>query len=632
MNKKHICFLILFLFSANSFSQSFGKEDDLRTLVTLLDYISKDYSVAVENGQVINEFEFAEMSEFAEKCILLHSELSASIESEPFHGLDSTLLQLSKSIEEKSDPGTVSELALSAKNKILGLGILKITPDRYPSIENGAVLYQNSCLSCHGKNGFGDGEAGKSLDPAPTNFHEAKMSPLGAYNVIKLGIDGTGMASYNHLTEQELWDLSFYLQSLRHSDELSKIDLPQNLLLDSISKWNDEELQHFLDESAYDIKIGQVRNHEPDRPDPLDAALKSLAISYELFGKGDNKAAEKHALASYLEGVELVENILNASSPSLVRDIERDMIAYRKAIQNNDRSGAEALFISLQDEIKSAQSVLAERDYSFSFIYGSALSILIREAMEALLIILIVLGVLKPMKIQKAVFAVHTGWVSALLIGIASWFFIDTLINLSGASRELMEGFGAILAVVVLLFAGIWLHSHSEMTKWKGFVKEKLTKISESGNWLGLFAFSFVVVFREAFEVVLFLSSLKLSNPEVAGSAINLAFISSVAIIVVITLVFVKLTHKLPIGQFFKFASYMVATLAVILAGKGITAFQEVGYLPISPVYFMPRIDLLGIYPNIQSLTAQLLVLGIILFFNWKNKNASIKKESRINS
>lgn len=622
MNKNNICVILFFLWSFSCFSQTIEEEKDLRTLVTLLDYISKDYPVAVENGKVINESEFAEMTDFAEKSIALQRELAPLINNDKFNSLTDPLQELHQAVLDKKDKEVISAIALSSKNKILDLGILKITPNRYPSLKSGAFLYQANCTSCHGEKGLGDGVAGKGLDPAPTNFHEAELSPLQAYNVIKLGVEGTGMASYAHLSEDEIWDLSFYVLSLKHDKGNSKTKLPDNLQLDSISKWNDEELQNFLATFSNNITVGQVRHYQPERPNPLDIAMDNLNTSYSLFQKGDNKQAEKHALTSYLEGIELVENMLNASSPALVRGMERDMIAYRKALQNSDKSDVESYYNKLREEISSAKSVLAERDYSFAFIYGSALSILIREALEALLIILIILSVLRPLQVRKAVVAVHSGWISAVLIGLAGWFFVDRLIYLSGASRELMEGAGAILAVLVLLFAGVWLHSHSEISKWTAFIKNKINWISETGNWAGLFVFSFIVVFREAFEVVLFLSSLKMNNPNVAGSAITWALLTSVMVVAIIAFVFLKYTKKLPLGKIFKLASYMVAVLAVVLAGKGVMAFQEAGYVPITPIDSLPRVDLLGLYPNLQSVSAQVLVFAVIVFFNWRNQKA----------
>ena len=623
MNKNNISIILFFLWSFSCFSQTIEKEKDLRTLVTLLDYISKDYPAAVENGRVINEFEFAEMTDFTEKSIALQRELTPLINNDKFKGLKYPLQALHQSVLGKKDKETISAIALSSRNKILDLGILKITPNRYPSLKSGAVLYQANCTPCHGKKGLGDGVAGKGLDPAPTNFHKAKLSPLQAYNVIKLGVEGTGMASYDHLSEDEIWDLSFYVLSLKHDKDNSKAKLPSNLQLDSISKWNDEELQNFLAKLSGNTTVGQVRHYEPERPNPLDVAMENLNTSYSVFQKGDNKQAEKHALTSYLEGIELVENMLNASSPTLVSDMERDMVAYRKALQNNNKSGVESNYNKLKEEISSAKNVLAERDYSFTFIYGSALSILIREALEALLIILIILSVLRPLQVRKAVVAVHSGWILAVLIGFAGWLFVDRLINLSGASRELMEGTGAILAVLVLLYAGIWLHSHSEVSKWTAFIKNRINRISETGNWAGLFVFSFIVVFREAFEVVLFLSSLKMNNPDVAGAAITWALLTSVVVVAIIAFVFLKYTKKLPLGKFFKLASYMVAVLAVVLAGKGVMAFQEAGYVPVTPIDSLPRIELLGLYQNLQSVSAQVLILTIIIFFNWRNKKAT---------
>lgn len=615
-----LIFALFVFISTTCFSQGTAPEKELRTLVTLLDYIAKDYSAAVENGQIINEFEYAEMSEFSEKCITLHTELSASIRNERFEALQAPLLELKDAVAQKASAEDISRFAISTRNKILDLGMLKISPASFPSVRNGLKLYSANCASCHGEKGFGDGHAGRGLDPPPGNFHEAEISPVQAYNVIKLGIEGTGMVSYAHLSEKELWDLAFYIQSLKHPPEKIGKDISGKINLDSISRWTDAELESFLKREGNGLTVAQVRHFEPERPDPVTVAREYLENSYAAFREGNTKGAESLALASYLEGFELVENLLNASSSRLVQDIERDMIEYRKAIEQNDTEKVKRYYEILLGEIDEAGELLQNKDYSFGFIYGAALSILIREALEALLVILVILGILRPMKVRKAVTAVHIGWVSALLLGLACWFFVDALINLSGASRELMEGTGALLAVVVLLFAGVWLHSHSEITKWTQFVKTRIQGISDKGNWIGLSLFSFVIVFREAIEVVLFLSSLKLSKPEVAGSAINWALLTSVAIVALIAVVFLKFTKKLPLGTFFKLAAFMVAVLAVVLAGKGVMAFQEAGIIPVKPLCFIPRVDVLGIYPNWQVFLTQVLVIGIIIFFRIRTR------------
>ncbi|HNF92675.1 MAG TPA: iron permease, partial [Accumulibacter sp.] len=69
---------------------------------------------------------------------------------------------------------------------------------------------------------------------------------------------------------------------------------------------------------------------------------------------------------------------------------------------------------------------------------------------------------------------------------------------------------------------------------------------------------------------------------------------------------------RLPISQFFAFSSALVGALAVVLMGKGVAALQKVGVLQITPLS-IPRIDVLGVYPSIQTVTAQVLILLIIV-------------------
>lgn len=620
MREKVITFLFLWILPVAVFSQEVSESDDLRTLVTLLDYVSKDYREAVEDGVVIDEAEYAEQIDFVERCISLHEELTAAVNEERFSDLRAGLDSLLSYIEQKKSPNLIAETATASKNKILDLGILKIIPDRWPSIPNGAELYQASCASCHGIDGKGGGDAGRGLDPPPTDFHDPDgmelFSPLLGYNVIKLGIEGTGMRAFNELTEDEIWDLSFYIASLRHTDFSPVKKLPGNLTLDDLSKWTDQETRTYLKHNHPDLSLESVRNFQPEKPDPLYVAMENLDLSRQAYSEGDRKKAGKLALTSYLEGIEPVEKIL---SPGLVRRIETDMVFYRKAIQAGSDDDVNRYYGLVKEEIQEAREELSGIDYSFAFVFGAALTILLREALEALLIILIVLRVLRPLNIRKAERALHIGWILAVIAGFLSWIFVDHLVQLSAASRELMEGIGSLIAVAVLLYAGVWLHSHAEVSKWSRFVKEKISGLSESGNWAGLGIFSFIVVFREAFEVVLFLYSLTFDDPETAGPALRWALLAAVVIIALITYVFLKTTRRLPLGKIFKVSAVIIAVLAVILAGKGIHALQEAGRVGVTPLDFVPQIDILGIFPNLQTIVGQLAVLVIILFLNRRN-------------
>ncbi len=624
--KKYLTLIIFsFLFVGKTFAQADIKAntEDLRTIVTLLDYIAKDYAGAVKNGKIINDFEYAEMEEFTRRCSILHAGLQEEIDTVAFEQLQVPLDSLKAAVINMADVRSVAEQALAIKNNILNLGILKIGPLRWPSISHGKTLYKTYCATCHGPDGGGDGVAAQGLEPAPSSFQDDELmdmlSPFQAYNVIKLGVEGTSMASYdNVLSEKDIWDLSFFLMTLRYGDVESPESLPDSLQLDQLSRWTDPDLQAYISTRYPELTARMVRAYEPERLPPLNVAEKKLEKSYKAYRSGKRDIAQKYALASYLEGIELVENVLKASSPEIVNKLERDMIAYRKAISDVDGESVTHYYHILKEEINTARAELEGIDYSFAFMYGAAFSILLREALEALLIILIILSILKPLNIRNAIPAVHIGWIIAVAIGFAGWFFTDNLVTISGASRELMEGIGAAIAVIVLLYAGVWLHSHSEVKKWTTFVKEKVSDVSSSGSLVGLAVFSFIVVFREAFEVVLFLASLKLNNPETADSAFMWALITAVVVIGIIAYLFMRYTHRLPLGKIFRFSYYVIAILAVILTGKAVSAFQEVGYLSINLLDFMPQIDILGIYPNVQCISAQFLVLLLLFFLNWR--------------
>src|SRR5690606_14090749 len=173
----------------------------------------------------------------------------------------------------------------------------------------------------------------------------------------------------------------------------------------------------------------------------------------------------------------------SAVDKSIVITIEKAMLAYRNALKGNDESLVRSTYSDVNELIIKAQGARDNNSYSFGFTFWAALSILLREALEALLIIIVILSILRPLKIKKAIKFLHFGWIAALVIGVISWLFVDQLVKISGSSREMMEGVGSLIAVFVLIYMGTWLHSKSEVKKWKEFIEVKINKISKSGNW-----------------------------------------------------------------------------------------------------------------------------------------------------
>src|SRR5699024_470866 len=181
-----------------------------------------------------------------------------------------------------------------------------------------------------------------------------------------------------------------------------------------------------------------------------------------------------------------------------------------------------------------------------------------REGLEAFLIIMIILSVLRSMEAGHAVKYVHGGWIAALLLGIVGWFVIQSLIGFSSLQRELMEAIGAGIAVVMLLYIGFWMHSKTHVAQWTRFIKERVHGLLSGQRIWGLALLSFIVVFREAFESIIFLSSISLKS---AGSNTGI-FSALVAVAVIITAlgyVFNRVSRNIPVRQLFRYSSLMLA-------------------------------------------------------------------------
>lgn len=281
------------------------------------------------------------------------------------------------------------------------------------------------------------------------------------------------------------------------------------------------------------------------------------------------------------------------------------MAAYRAQVADGSLADVRASEQTLQHLLDEADQALAPSQHDAVAAFIGALTILLREGLEALLVVVAMLALLKKAQRNDVLVYVHAGWVAALTAGGATWAVATYLVGVSGASREMTEGFSSLFATVVLLGVGMWMHQKSIAGRWQVYLKEKLSSALNKRTAWFLFSLAFIAVYREVFETVLFYAALWTEGngwPLLAGLA------SGIVLLAVLAAVLLRTSARLPIGQFFAASSLLVAVLAVVLAGKGVAALQEAGLLRTSPVA-IARIDLLGIYPSWQPLLAQLAVL-----------------------
>lgn len=608
-------FFLGFLLTLSASCQTKSEEDNARMLINLMDYIAKDYQMGVSNGEVISEFEYAEMHEFVGTAVAKADELDASGVLSNEKVIKAELDQLHGLIRDTAAATDVAKQADKVKELVLQQGLVALVPDQFPNLEKGKSLFAAQCASCHGTYGAGDGPAGQGLNPAPTNFRNKDImvgvAPFQAYNTIRLGIPGTSMRAFKELSDEEIWDVAFYVLSLQHLDNRSaKTEIEIDIV--DLASLSDEDLKvkypsanvaaHRSNPQPVEVK------KEITATDKAKSLLKKSLLAYE---SRDKMGALNAALKAYLDGVEPIEAQVQASDNALFGRLEADMMKVRSLIeQDASLEALEFAVITATETINEAEALLSSSERG---VFDTALltaGILIREGLEAFFVILAILGVLRKVNIPQATRWIHLGWIAAIVVGMISWFFTDSLMQWSAAERELMEGLIGIFAVGILLYLGYWLHVKTEAGKWKAFVEERILTLVNRNNLIGLSAFSFIVVFREAFESVLFISSLSAGGEGDSKIGILIGFIGSALLLFFIAVAMLRWFKKLPIKQVFQFSTIMVLTLAVILMGQGIHALQEGGYIGINSFPINLRIPILGIYPTIESILSQ---VGIVL-------------------
>lgn len=615
-----------------------NSENSPRFVIHLLDYLAHDYGGSVSHGKIVSATEYAEQKEFVQKI----SELSTNLISiKDDKTITEQIKQLKQMIDNKADAVDVGLLARDIQKKLLSLNLVALSPNQWPSLTNGKILFEQNCTSCHGVNGFGDGKEGMGLTPQPANFHKtermSEISAFHAYNTIRLGVPGTGMIAWAQFNDKEVWDLSFYVMSIRHNDGEIKSNTTQNkdksseFSLEEISTLSDNQLKEKMqkkDESTKNLAIAMLRNinNTPAGSEYVGKAKSYLSQALGAFSKKtpeSKKEAKSLALKAYLDGIEPIEPTLKANNPALVIEIEKAMSEIRKIIAD-PKSTEEMLALQIgatQEIFDEVEQTIQGKELSFGVALSGAFAIILREGFEAVLIILTLLSVIKAFGNKKAALWVHAGWSSALLLGFVAWFLSGFLMKMSGASREVLEAATSTFAVFILLYFGFWLHRQTEISRWKTFIQEKVQGAIDNKNLWALASIAFISVFREAFETVLFIRALWFQTNADGKNAIGLGLILALGSIFTFSYFALRYSKKMPIRELFKVSSILTSALAFILAGKAVHSLQEAGLLNSTSLPWNIRFDTLGLFPTWQTISAQLItILLAMILINLNNK------------
>ncbi|MBB3062350.1 cytochrome c/FTR1 family iron permease [Microbulbifer rhizosphaerae] len=613
-------------------------EQELRQLMQMAEYIGVDYPEAVKDGEIINRGEYTEMEEFAQLLVDRGQRLSPSPEAESIRG-EAKALQAA--IAGKASLAEVQGHTAKLRQGLLSISPALSLPQSLLSLDESRALYQKNCVACHGPSGEGDGPLAAQLEPPPTNFHERERaenrSLLGLYDAISNGIDGTAMTAFGNLTDQQRWSLAFYVGGLAFAGaEPATADTQlslQDLVMYSPAVLRNDRPE-VPTESVAALRADPaplfVKKSSRDG-DPMETARSQLQKALDAYRQGDYGSARTLAISAYLDGFELVENTLDSRDANLRRSIESDLLGLRAQLNaNSDPQRVEQAVSAVLEKLDQAQALLEESNLSGSALFIASLIILLREGLEALLVVIALTTILIKTQRGDALKYVHFGWIAAFIAGFATWVLAQKVITISGASREVMEGAAALLAAAVLFYVGFWMHSKTQAQEWQQYIQDSINRNLTAGTLWGIAGLAFIAVYREIFETILFYQSLLTQTAEGQYSELWGGIAAGAALLAVVGWALVRYSARLPIGKFFSATTFVLLALSFVLAGKAIAALQEAALVGITPLPVSFSFDWLGIYSTWEGigLQAAILVAAAWLLLKGRKSGASSPAKS----
>ena len=623
---RFLAWLLLPVLAFCSLAASANSPEGASQALHLIDYIGADYPPTVENGKVIDETEYREQLEFLAVLKGLIADLPQRPErDELVQGVNA----LQMAIEKREDGTAVAREARQLGAKLAVAYEVSQAPAITPDPTRGAPLYAQHCSVCHGETGAGDGPASVGMTPPPANLRDGqrldRLSLYAIYNTLGLGVEGTDMPSFaDQLDERQRWDLATYIAGLSADPSAIKADKTYNLA-DLARQTPNEVLAAEGPEATATFRAQRAQPPQVKRGPAqlLDYTSATLDKSLAAYRAGDREQAYDLSVAAYLEGFELVESSLDNVDANVRKNTEKALMAYRQSLQDGlPIEQVEQRLEAAKVLLKESAGLLGSDGLSWTLSYVSGLLILLREGLEAILVLAAILAFLRNTGQQSAVRSVNVGWGLALVAGLATWALAAYVIDVSGAQRELLEGCTALFASVMVLWLGVWMHDRRHAAAWQDYIKSSLVS---GGGRFGFAILAFFSVYRELFEVILFYETLWLQAGPAGHNAVLAGGATALVLLMGLAWIILRGSAKLPLALFFSINAALLCALSVVFAGHGVKALQEAGIFGTRPVAFFD-FDWLGIHADAYSLTAQAVAIVAIIVLYSRSKLAERRR------
>jgi len=557
-----------------------AQENHAKRLASIVGVAVEEYAKAFdERGRLISQLEYDETTSFLADARQVATRLSGYDAPSTRAILDTMITW----VAAKRSPATIRALHDRFLTSLGTAGAMDL-PKGPLDTAAGHQLFTQNCSSCHGIAGAGDGPAGGASKPPPPAIGVRKatagLTPTLAYNVISVGVRGTSMLGFaSTLSPQQRWNIISYVYSLRGE----QMQLP--------------------------VARADATAISPDSASPLILALLDSALAFARAGKTEE--AGDRAFDAYI-AFEPLETPARARKPGLVATMERHFADFKGAVRRLDLAGASKSRDAIVDGLPSIVALTQRPSTSWGAFLQSFL-IILREGFEAILVIGAIVAFLIKMGHRQRLRSIWLGIGLGLLASLATAVVLKTLLAAMPASREIVEATTMLVAVAVLFSVSYWLISKVEAAKWQKFIREKVGAALEAGGGKALAFVAFLAVYREGAETALFYQALFHEGPNVILPLTLGIVVGFVALAGIFTF-FYRYGVRIPLRPFFAVTSILLYYMAFVFMGKGIRELQEGNVMPITVIPGWPHNEAMGIYPSVETLAAQAILVVLLLF------------------
>lgn len=432
---------------------------------------------------------------------------------------------------------------------------------------------------------------------------------------MEMAIRQNRSASISASINQQFYDL---IRLSEKPDQLNNLGYQITLLLQEI----EEQLPNLPTTRETQVVQAQV-NSTDNTPDQdwqkvTNEINQRIQQAMNLYQQGEQKKAMLAVQDTYFDVFESsgMENKIGARDSNMKAELEgyfTRLVSLIKANASSDQLQQQANQLA-QGLSKSVEMLQGGKQSHWSmFLYS--LLIILREGLEALLIVAAIVTYLIKNQHQDKLPVIRQSVYVALIASLITAVIFQFVFANAGASRELLEGFTMMIAVVMLFMMSYWLLSKVEAQNWQRYLEGKLSSALTTGSLIGLWLTSFLAVYREGAETVLFYYALVAD----ATSAVSYLYLFAglVVGIVILTICYLIMRYtvvKLPLKPFFMFTGTFMYLMAFVFAGKSVLELIEGKLFEPTLIVGAPKISWLGIYPYLETLIPQVILLIAALF------------------